>query len=269
MVDFGKEKLDILIQGGQSNAEGCGLGAVAQEYLPSPDVLYLNAPKNVNVIEVEGRTILDIKYFDEPFEITPADYRLVNGEKCGDFALSFAKKYVESGCLMAGRKLLIIRAGIGGTGFQKGHWGMQDPVYLKMMEMIAYALSLNSENKIVGFFWQQGEHDAFEGNPPENYHKQMNALLGSVREQFGENIPFITADFVSDWKSKNFGICQPIVNVLRQVVKENPLSAFVKTEDLLSNDQMNKNGDDIHFCRESLRILGLRYFDEFIKLSAK
>lgn len=263
------EKFDIIIQAGQSNAEGCGVGPVEKEYEPSSTILHLNAPQQVRVVEVDGDTALEITYFDLPFVIEPANYRITDGQKRGDFSLSFAQKYVENGLLQSGRKLLIIRAGIGGSGFQKGQWGMQDPVYLKMMEMTAYALSLNPENKVVGLFWQQGEHDAFEGNPPENYHKQINALLASVRQRFGEHIPFLTADFVQDWKGKNMQICQPIVDVLRQVAAENERSAFVQTDGLFSNDQAVGNGDDIHFCRQALHLLGIRYFNAFQTLIQK
>ena len=262
-MDYKNQAFDIIIEGGQSNAEGCGHGPVEKEYAPTPSVLYLEAPKKVEVIQVDGESKLDIQYFDQPFVVEEANYHLNDGNLCGDLCLSFAEKYVENGFLAQDRKLLIIRAGIGGSGFQKGHWGMQDPVYLKMMEMVAYALSLNAENKIVGFFFQQGEHDAFEKNTPENYHSQVNKMLLSVREQFGEHIPFISADFVHDWKGKNIEICEPIVDVLRSLAVEHKNAAFVDTNGLLSNDQALKNGDDIHFSREALRLLGIRYFEKW------
>lgn len=40
-MDLSKEKFDIIIQGGQSNAEGCGKGPVANEIVPSPNCFYL------------------------------------------------------------------------------------------------------------------------------------------------------------------------------------------------------------------------------------
>lgn len=49
-----------------------------------------------------------------------AEEKCANNGKIGYFALSFAKKYVNSGLLKADRKLLIVRFGIGGTGFKKG-----------------------------------------------------------------------------------------------------------------------------------------------------
>lgn len=252
------EKYDIIIQGGQSNADGSGIGPVSQEFLPNSNIKYLNAKKHVDLVE-EG---LRIEYVDEPFIIEEAHERFVNGNTVGDFALTFAEDYIKNNRLELGRKLLIIRGAIGGTGFYKGHWGLQDKVYLKLLEMIEYALKLNPENRIVAFLWHQGEHDAFEGNPAENYYKQLTDMLKGVRSRYGM-MPFIAGDFVSDWKSKNLASCEPIVDVIRRVVAENTRSGFVETLDLLSNNQKTQNGDELHFCREALHELGHRYYALF------
>ena len=252
------EKYDIIIQGGQSNAEGSGIGPVTQEFSPNSNILYLEAKKSVDLVE-EG---LRIEYFDEPFIIEEAKERVSQDKIIGDFALTFAEDYIKNNRLELGRKLLIIRGAIGGTGFYKGHWGLQDKVYLKLLEMIDYALKLNPENRIVAFLWHQGEHDAFEGNPAENYYKQLTDMLKGVRSRYG-TMPFIAGDFVNDWKSKNLASCEPIVDVIRRVVAENTRSGFVETSDLLSNNQKTQNGDELHFCRESLYELGRRYYKAF------
>lgn len=44
---FKKQKFDIIIQAGQSNAEGYGRGPSAVEYCETDDILYLVAPKVV------------------------------------------------------------------------------------------------------------------------------------------------------------------------------------------------------------------------------
>ena len=256
------EKYDIIIQGGQSNAEGSGIGPVSQEFLPNSNIKYLNAKKHVDLVD-DG---LRIEYVDEPFVIEEANERILQDKIVGDFALTFAEDYVKNGGLEQGRKVLIIRGAIGGTGFYKGHWGLQDKVYLKLLEMVDYALKLNPENRIVTFLWHQGEHDAFEGNPAENYYKQLTDMLKGVRSRYGM-MPFIAGDFVSDWKSKNLASCEPIVDVIRRVVAENTRSGFVETLDLLSNNQKTQNGDEIHFCREALHELGHRYFQAFMQLS--
>lgn len=257
-MDFSNEKFDIIIQGGQSNAEGTGRGPVDTEFCPSSNVFYLQANKTV---KDTGNGLL-IEYADEPFEICIANEREKDGEIWGDFSLTFAKAYEEAGLLQNGRKLLIVRAAVGGTGFMKKHWGLQDMLYLKMLELTDYALSLNPENKIVGFLWHQGEHDAFEKNEPNVYKEQLSTMLKEVRARYGK-MPFIAGDFCNEWKSKNWEICTPIVDVIRKVVQEAGNAGFVETADLPSNNQKYGNGDDIHFCRQSLRVLGTRYFEAF------
>ena len=79
-------------------------------------------------------------------------------------------------------------------------------------------------------------------------------------------MPCVAGDFCHDWKDKNLAICQPIVNTIKQVVDEIGNAGFVETADLLSNNQKTGNGDEIHFCRESLYTLGKRYFKEFYRL---
>lgn len=265
-MDFSKVKFDIIIQGGQSNAEGTGSGPVTQELIPSQNAFYLYAEKTVTV----GEDNMYITFHDKPFVIEQAQERQgENGVVLGDFALTFAEEYEKSGLLANDRKLLIIRAAVGGTGFQKKHWGLQDCLYLKLLELIDYALSLNKENRVVGFLWHQGEHDAFEKNTPDNYKKQLTALVDGVRARVGAKIPFIAGEFVNDWKSKNIEICAPILKVIREVTTESGNGGFVETSDLLSNDQKHQNGDDIHFCRESLHILGRRYFAEYKRIIGK
>ena len=261
ILEVQKEEFDIIIQAGQSNAEGMGLGEVENAYIPNNKVYYLTAEKNVE--HMPERVI--VEFIDKPFSIEIAEERK-SGDVCvGDFSLFFARKYIESGLLNNDRKLLIIRAGVGGTGFKKGDWGINDLLYQKMIEMTEYALSLNKRNRVVAFLWHQGEHDAFEKNAPNVFEKQLFTMVTSVREQYG-NIPFIAGDFVYEWKQKNIAICEPIIEKIQKVIKDIRNAAFVNTSDLPSNNEKISNGDDIHFCRESLWRLGERYCSEYIKL---
>jgi len=258
---FRKEKFDIIIQGGQSNAEGGGLGPIETEYKPCERILYLNVQKKVETI---GDRIV-ITYEQVPFEISVAAERYEVDGLRSDFALSFAKAYLDNGFLAEDRKLLIIRAAVGGTGFQKEHWGLGKQLYNKLVEMADYALSLNPENRIVGFLWHQGEHDAFEGNTPEKFYKELKEMCLDVRARYG-NMPFIAGDFCHEWRNKNIEICKPIIDKIQKVVSELGNSGFVESVGLLSNNQKIGNGDDIHFCRESLYELGKRYFQNFYKI---
>lgn len=93
---------------------------------------------------------LIVNFIGEPILSVAEEYDGGNG-KLGNLSLSFAQKYMESGLLAEDRKLLIVRCGIGGSGFKKGHWGLHDAVYLKMLEMIDYALKIQAENRLVAF----------------------------------------------------------------------------------------------------------------------
>lgn len=260
-------KFDIIIQGGQSNAEGLGVGPVETEILPlvSENIFYLESEKTVEHLPESVK----ITFKNVPFMISPARERGSKEEPVGDFALSFASLYEKELLQNGDRKILIVRAAVGGTGFVKGQWGLQDQLYLKMLEMTDYALSLNKDNRVVGFLWHQGECDAFEKNDPSVFENQLTTMIQNVRNRYGEKLPFVAGDFVNEWKEKNILNCRPIVEKIQGVVREAGDSAFVQTSDLLSNNQRVQNGDDIHFCREALYILGQRYFEAFKEICLK
>lgn len=262
-MNYQEYAYDVIIEAGQSNAQGCGRGEVTEEYIPDNDIMYLIQDFTVEEGISNGIWKLILNYDNKPLHIEIANERMDDKGKIGDFALTFAKEYKAKGLLRNGRKLLIIRAAVGGTGFMKKYWGPNDEVYKKMLEMIDYALSLNPENKLVGFLWHQGEHDAFEGNIPDTFEKQLKTMITQVKARYNlPHLPFISGDFVSEWKDANIEICSPIVDKIKSVTaSEN--GVFVETADLPSNNQKTGNGDVIHFCRESLHILGKRYFEAY------
>ena len=262
-MELSKYPYDIIIEAGQSNAEGCGRGPVTEEYVKDDDIVYLYQKYVLEVIKVDGGETVNARIDDPTLYFAVADEREDEGGKLGDFALTFAKEYKSQGFLKEGRKLLVLRTAVGGTGFMKHNWGLSDKLYLRMLEFIDYALLQNPENKIVGFLWHQGEHDAFEKNPPEIFESQLKAMITDVKRRYAiPSLPFVSGDFVSEWKNKNIADCEPIVEKIKRVT-ESEGGAFVETADLLSNNQKTGNGDDIHFCRESQHILGKRYFEAY------
>ena len=254
-------KFDIIIQAGQSNAEGCGLGCVEQEYVQTDKIWQLDAPKRVTALPDR----MDIVYLDEPFILKVAEECEGENGKLGNFGLTFAEEYIKAGMLEEDRRVLIVRAAIGGTGFSRKEWGVGYILSNKLVELVNYALSLNEDNRVVGVLWHQGEHDSVEKNPPEKFKAELTEQFQLFRSLYG-NMPIVAGDFVNDWKSKNLELCNPIVAKIKEVVAEMGRGAFVETADLPSNDQKIGNGDDIHFCRQSQHILGRRYFNAFKNL---
>lgn len=250
--DFTKEAFDILIQAGQSNAEGSGLGPVDQPYQVNDQVFYLNSD----------------------LTITQACERVLGNHIQSNFSLSFARQYLQNGRLEEGRKLLILRCAVGGTGFLDNRWGMTDDLYLQMMEMIRTALQLNPENRLVAFLWHQGETDAIFQASYDLHYKNLSTLLNSVRDTFGaKTLPFIAGDFVQHWKNDNIAICTPVVAAIRDVCADFPCCGFVETDGLLSNTQEaywkpEEIDDSIHFSRQALYTLGQRYYHCFEKIAA-
>ena len=245
--DFTKETFDIIIQAGQSNAEGCGLGPVEFPYEPTDWVFYLNSD----------------------LTITQACERVVGNHIQSNFSLSFARKYLQNGHLPAGRKLLILRCAVGGTGFLDNRWGMTDDLYLQMMDMIRTALGMNQRNRLVAFLWHQGETDAILQASRDQHYYHLKQLLTSVRDSFGAaNLPFVAGDFVPHWKQENIFICMPVVDAIRAVCRDCSDCGFVETHGLLSNTQEQywkpeEIDDSIHFSRRALYALGERYYDRF------
>jgi len=240
--DFSKEELDIIIQAGQSNAEGSGIGSVARPFEPNGDILYLNSD----------------------FTICQAHERVWGNNVLGDFSLSFCTSYIKNGLLQPGRKLLVIRSGVGGTGFLDHRWGINDDLYIRMMNMTKTALKLNPKNRLVAFLWHQGETDAIFNATRQGHYDNLSTLLKSVRKSFkAEKLPLIAGDFVYRWKSENMNICEPVIAAIKDVCTDAGYARFVETAELPCNDDAVGNQDIIHFSREALNLLGVKYFEAF------
>ena len=244
--DFSKEKFDIIILAGQSNAEGYGFGPVEKTFEPNDRIWSLNGDDTISlaVEKVTGNQIQTT------------------------FGLYFAQEYFKNGHLAEGRNLLILRCAVGGTGFLDNRWKPEDDLFLHMMEMIRTALQMNPENRLVAFLWHQGETDAMNHASYEVHFKHLMTLVQLVRESFNAaELPFIAGDFVYHWKNANIEICAPVIDAIRDVCRDCGQGAFVETDELFSNDQdMVRPGDIIHFSRKSVYELGNRYYAKFVEL---
>ena len=250
LKDFTQERFDVIVQAGQSNAAGYGYGPINEPYAPDNRVWYMNENDTISL----------------------AVEHVLNNSVQSNFSLSFAKKYIEAGRLEQGRKILILRAAIGGTGFLDNRWKLTDDLYLHMMEMIRTALALNPENRLVALLWHQGETDALLHASYEVHYQHLNDLLQSVRERFSvPTLPFVAGDFIQHWKGENAEICAPVIEAVRGVCRDCGCGAFVETDGLTSNAQQHDEHprgkvDHIHFSRQALYELGIRYFEKYIEI---
>lgn len=247
LYDFTKEKFDILIQAGQSNSYGCGFGDAVCPFEDDDRVFYLT-----------GR-----------FMIVPAAEQIYLNAIQGNYSLAFARRYIRSGRLEEGRRLLILRTSEGGTGFGDHRWDAEGDLFLRMLEMTRTALALHSENRAVALLWHQGENDVGCGMTEEDYAAHLRGLVGAVREICkNPALPFVAGDFTEQWRKEMGEKCLPVQTALRRVCDEGA-GAFVETDGLLSNAQQNGNEDTIHFSRDALYSLGERYFSAFDRIAGQ
>ncbi len=272
MQAFSKEKLDIIVIAGQSNAEGFGVGAVTEEYPAHDTILWMKDRGNprfekngqgVDVFRIEYPTEKYIEIANEPTE---------GQGKVGKLAFSFACEYEKNGRLQSGRKVLILHAAVGGTGFARKEWGLGGVLYTRLKDFVRTALSLNAENRLVAFLWHQGECDSFENatwsaeKKYQTHKKNLGEMLADFKREFScPDLPFIAGGFCDEWYLKNVDACAGVLRAIKEVCAA--AGAFVETSGLKSNNEQTGNGDDIHFSRESLRILGKKYYEKYEELT--
>lgn len=277
-MNFCETPCDVIILAGQSNAQGHGLGECSDPYKPDERILVLQGKMPAYEL-IEGKT--DLWYLEmEGCSEGRVEVAKIDGAGC--FAHYFAREYVKNGLLKEGRKLLIVYAPVGGTGFVGKYWGIgkserisgfwteDGPLYQRMLSLTDEALRLNPENKIVGLLWHQGECDAWEREAQglgETYADLLKKLIDGVKERYAlQKLPVVCGEFVLDtWyeacKEKSDIVMRATENLMCEIG-----GGFVKATGLLSNRQAVGNGDNIHFSHESLRVLGERYFEAYKKI---
>ena len=258
LKDFAKDEFDVFLLAGQSNAVGHGSGNVDRPYVPDPNVWYLNN-----------------EFYQGIFTISPATERTRENDVQASFGLTFAEAYIRNGMLKEGRKLLFVRAAVGGTGFLQGRWTLTGDLYRYMIDMTRTALSLNPRNRLIALLWHQGETDAIDRATYAQHYENLMTLVKTARSDLdAPELPFIAGDFVPQWKNDNPEISEPVVRAIRDVCRDCGNGGFVESDGLHSNFQDNERFaltpegllETIHFSRPSVYELGKRYFDAFVPI---
>ena len=267
------EKYDIIILAGQSNAEGQGVGEVTQEYVPDERVHIMKDDTGFKFGKVDGVTTL-IGKWPAVNTITVAEERTHSTKgKVGCFGLWFAKHYADT-YLEEGRKVLIVNANFGGTGFARPEWGVGNIMHTRMLSMTKAAIDENpADNRVVAVLWLQGEHDSFENadwDPDRRYtthKKNLTATFNDLYEHLGDrSIPLIAGSFPDTFCNEWPEATNAVLKAIYEVVVDDFGGAFVDNKGLESNAQKVGGGDIYHFCKESLRIIGGKYFEKYQEL---
>jgi hypothetical protein len=242
---------DILIQGGQSNGVGRGVGKL----------IWLTDDRLDRRIFQIGR------FGDEDRQIIPAfprlHFRLTKPEPFNNrhtYAFSLARLYAAE-YLEEGRSVLIIPAAEVGSSSER--W--LGNLYEDMADRIRLALAQEGENRIIWYSEQQGEWDA-EHTPKLNiaagvarFKANKLAFLEKLRSDFGD-IPAMLGGFVPAWAAKREWRRQTEA-AIREVCASVPNCAYVPTEGLKGVPQM-----PVHFTSMGLEFLAKRHFAAFQSL---
>lgn len=266
---------DVIILAGQSNAEGCGLGACKNEYIENPKILQVCDNSFPHMEQnSDGKAELVLSAGAKPFFEPLRERRCDNGP-IGNFSLSFAQNYAAD--LPENGNLIIVNAAVGGTGFARGEWGVNSPLLNRLFALTDYALLLGN-CKIKAFLWHQGECDSVENpewSPEKRYevHKRnltenFSAFYKRYSDYYNGDLPLIAGEFSNEWYKKNKIPCDAVLTAIREVCTSFG-GEFVTTSDLPNNDQSVHNGDDLHFSREALWVLGERYYSAYKRIINK
>ena len=268
---------DVIIVAGQSNAEGHGLGATDNPFEPNDKIHALINPFKYKYKYPENHVYVDMEPTNSAqIEIASERIEPKDGMPRGKFYLWFAKRYADE-LLKEGRKVLLVETAVGGTGFKGEHWGENDLMFKRMIEMADLSLSLNPENKIVAFLWHQGEHDAYENRTEtveytgKFYQEKLENLINIVRGRYGEDLPFICAGFTPGIFTHDFPKhCEVVISKLVEITQKINSAKFIETTDLKSNSMEVEGSVDLyHFSRRSLERLGNRYFEAYKEILNK
>lgn len=265
-----KTHFDIIIIAGQSNAEGNGIGRNLLDRIVFHNHYEMIDANPYYFDESDPTDIKLVCTLPVVTKIRPLQEKLVGDIFMSDLSISFVQNYIEKGYLKKGRKILVVKAAVGGSGFSKKQQGYGNFLYERLVAMTDQALSLNKNNRLVAFLWHQGEHDAYEnlGKSPtfiyEFYKEQFLKQTTAFLERYSQfDIPVITGGFCKSWRNlpENIAACEAVEKALVDAARQLGKASFVPLLDLKSNmEVIPESQDNIHFARESILEIGKRYF---------
>ena len=172
-------------------------------------------------------------------------------------AESFAEKYAETHDVKVG----LICCADGGTTLEQ--WLPGNLLYDNAVAQAKLAMRTSS---LSGILWHQGESDCAGGRHAV-YEANLLQMLKYLRRDLGlPDIPILLGglgDYLDRcprpaWEFQNY----PIINAASQTVAKSLGNAS-----FVSAAGLTPNPDQLHFNAASLYKFGLRYFDEFEKLT--
>lgn len=238
---------DIWVGAGQSNSVG---------FSGSIDAT-LDATQ-FNIIEYNHSDAFTIanEPLDHPGLPRPLDYPDTIGHQ-----LTFAKRYATN-TLSAGRKVLIIPAADGGSGFDHAtaseSWNIGGIRAQFVVDQVNEVLALNNNNVFRGIIWHQGE--ANRAMTKYEYADRLDELYYWFKDNINETADwdFIVGGLSEDWLDNGGDNRLQIQNALEDVGYRLPTGGYASSSGLAGG----VGGEDVHFTPASQRTFGERYETE-------
>lgn len=231
---------DIILVAGQSNAEGYGRGDEDFKFVPHAPIYGYTEKVGIHLA---------------------CDKKIRRRDFTASFSLYFGEEYFRAGLLEPGRKLMLLNAAVGGTGFSDHRWGIGEDLFERMIRLTREVLALNPENAIKAFLWHQGETDVYGGVDGASYAKLLGTLISETQNRLNiAHVPFIAGNMVPGWMQQNPGAYE-IAESTRKLMESLPLGGYAESDGLVANSAE----DNIHFSRKSCVELGRRYFQVYLE----
>jgi hypothetical protein len=235
-----KEKFHLYLLVGQSNMAGRGV-IEAQDMTPNPRVLMLNKAGS-------WVPAVDPLHFDKP----------AAGVGLGK---TFGNLMAEA---TPGATIGLIPCAVGGSPIDTWMPGVfypptQSHPWDDAMQRAELALKAGT---LKGILWHQGESDA-QPKLAEAYEAKLHDLIARLRKALkAPEVPFIAGQMGKfaevPWTPERATVDKAHQDLVQKV----PHTAFASAEGL------NHKGDKIHFDSASVRELGKRFAEAFLKLTA-
>ena len=178
------------------------------------------------------------------------------------FAMTFVKLYKEN-YLGEGKKILIIPAGHGGTGFIDNHWNPGDDLYEDAMMRVNYVFEKFPKSKLKAILWQQGEKDVNQKS--DHYRADLDTMIVQIRKDIkvaDVSVPFFMGGMVPYWveQKKRREVQQ---RYIRKTSERHRNVWYVSPYDPFTIRKKNNKEDDIHYDAKGQVELGKRYFTNY------
>ena len=218
------ENPDIYLLIGQSNMAGYGEGecdAVATERI--------------------------VKWESENERWIPATDPLVSDAKVG-LGCSFARNLADR---ETDRTVALINVAVGGTSLDQ--WQKGGVFYTRAVTSVQTALAKGGALK--GILWHQGCEDAVTKELAESYAARLATLVADLRADLGDDVPFVCGELGQFLDANLWGYVE-----WRTVNAQLAAAATaIPNAALVSSEELEANGDNVHFTAASQRTFGVRY----------